>query len=237
MSFDNILSSLRSVGNEAAVINSNLVGTTKTGYKATNISYGGTGSQQLGNNTQIPDQNLTTSNTSLDFSQGQLVSTSQPTQFGINGNGFFLLQQIQDVGVTPPNLITRDGSFKFTNIGATNILTTNNGLAVLRDNGFGVYNTIKDTDFNTNNFRPSIVSPTDPTDGLKFSNKGSTVFEFKGTLATGDGQLVEGSLEASNSQLAESVAAMSLNSKKFAAMASQLKVENNNLDTVIGLFK
>ena len=239
MSFGDSIGNLRAVSNELSVINSNIVGANRIAYKKSDYSYGGGGARQINDQTQIPDANLTTSNTSIDFGQGTIVNTGNPTDFAINGEGFFLLQQIQDVGINQPNLLSRDGSFKFSNVPALggNILTTNNGLVVLKDNGFGSYVPITRNDFDNNNFRPSVVNPNISEDSLKFSNKGSTVFEFDGTVSPADGLLVEGSLETSNSDLAGSIAAMSLNSKKFEAMAAQLKVEQNNLDTIIGLFK
>lgn len=238
MAFNDILGSLRAVNNEFSVINSNLVGSNKTAYKKTNHNYGGGGAKQINDQTQIPDANLTTSNTSIDFTQGSLVNTGNKTDFGINGDGFFLLQQIQDVGLNNPNLVSRDGSFKFSNIPALggNILTTNNGLVVLRDNGLGSYVPITRNDFD-NNIMPSLVNPDVSLESMSFSNKGSSVFEFDGSVSPADGLLIQGSLEASNSNMTESMVAMSQNSKKFEAMASQLKVEQNNLDTIIGLFK
>lgn len=240
MAFGDSINNLRAVNNEFSVINSNLVGVNRTAYKKTDISYGGNGAKQINENAQTPDTNLTTASTSVNFGQGNIVNTGNPTDFAINGDGFFLLQQIQDVGVNPPDLLSRDGSFKFSDVPALggNILTTNNGLVVLRDNGFGAYVPITRNDFDNNNFRPSIVNPNVSEDSLTFSKKGSTVFEFDGTVSPATGDLVESSLEASNSSMAESLAAMSYNTKKFEAMAAQFKVEQSNLDTIInGLFK
>lgn len=233
------INNLRAVNNEFSIINSNLVGVNRTGYKKTDHNYGGSGAHQINDHVQIPDNNLNTQSTSVDFGQGSIVNSNEKTHFAINGNGFFLLQQIQDVGVNPPNLLSRDGTFRFANIPALggNVLTTNNGLVALRDNGMGAFVPITQSDFENNNFRPSLVTPNEGLDSMKFSKNGSTIFEFSGGVSPADGDLVQGALEASNSNISESVAAMSLNSKKFEAMAAQLKVEQNNLDTILGIFK
>lgn len=232
------INNLRAVNSEAAVINSNLVGVNRTAYKKSNYDYGGSGAHQINDSVQIPDNNLTTKNTSIDFDQGDIVSTGENTHFAIRGEGFFLLQQIQDVGVNPPNLLSRDGTFHFANIPALggNVLTTNNGLVALRDNGLGAYVPITQADFN-NNLLPSLVNPDGGLQSMKFSKNGATVFEFTGTISAANGDLVQGSLEASNSDMKESMVAMSLNSKRFQAMAAQIKVEQNNLDSIFGLFK
>lgn len=233
------INNLRAVNNEFSVINSNLVGVNKTGYKKTDHNYGGSGAHQINDHVQIPDNNLNTQSTSVDFGQGSIVNSNEQTHFAINGQGFFLLQQIQDVGVNAPNLLSRDGTFRFANIPALggNVLTTNNGLVALRDNGMGSFVPITQADFENNNFRPSLVTPNSGSDSLKFSKNGSTIFEFTGGVSLADGYLVQGALEASNSNMSESMVAMSLNSKKFEAMAAQLKVEQNNLDTILGIFK
>jgi flagellar basal body rod protein FlgG len=240
MSFgDSGLLSLRSIIAELGLINGNLAGSNRVGYKASTYSYGGSGAGVSNGSLQTPDQSLITSHTGIDFSQGQAVSTNQQTDFAISGEGFFLLQQVQDVGSAQPNLLTRDGSFKFTDVPALGgrILTTNNGLAVLRDNGGGSYGAILESDFKNNNFRPAVVSPDNGLDSLAFSNKGATVFEFSGSVSKADGVLQQGFLETANVDMKESLVDMSLNQKKFAAMATQLKVENANADIVLGLIK
>ncbi|MFN8578365.1 MAG: flagellar basal body rod C-terminal domain-containing protein [Candidatus Sericytochromatia bacterium] len=239
MGYMDLVNNLRAVNNEASVINSNIVGVNRTAYKKTDYDYGGTGAHKINDSVQIPDNNLTTKNTSIDFKQGDIISTGEKTHFAINGDGFFLLQQIQDVGVNPPNLLSRDGQFKFSNIPALggNVLTTNSGLVVLRDNGLGAFVPITQNDFDNNNFRPSVVNPDDGTDSMKFSKNGSTIFEFTGTVSPANGMLVQGSLETSNSNLSESMVALSLNKKRFEVMAAQLKVEQSNTDTILGIFK
>lgn len=238
------INNLKAVNNELGILNANIVGTPRVGYKQTNHSYGGDGAYSLSDRIEIPDQNLKTDHTSLDFQQGNIVDTGVETEFAISGSGFFLVQQIQDAasGATP-NLLTRDGQFRFADIPALggSVLVNQNGLVALRDTsgtGAGPYAPILQSDFKNNNFRPSVVNPDAGVDSLKFSKNGSTVFEFTGTVSLStDSRLVQGSLEASNSDMAGSMVAMSLASKKFQAMAAQLKVEQNNLDTVINMIK
>lgn len=232
---------MSSVLNELSVLNGNLVGSMQTGYKNSTHYYGGTGSTQINGSLQTPDTNLTTSHTALDFSQGNITQTGEKTDMAINGNGFFAVQQPQDVGVVPPNLLTRDGNFHFATIaGLGTVLTTYNGLVALKDTsgtGAGPFAPITQANFLNNNERPSILEPNDTIDSLKFSKNGSTVFDNQSGLRPADGLLVEGALEASNTDLASTMAAMSLNTKKFQAMAAQIKVEQSSIDTVLGLFK
>lgn len=232
---------LSAVLNELSVLNGNLAGSVRTGYKSSNHSYGGTGSTQISSNLQTPDTNLTTSHTSLDFSQGNITQTGEKTDLAINGNGFFAVQQPQDVGLVTPNLLTRDGNFHFADIaGLGSVLTTYNGLVALKDSsgtGAGPFSPITQANFFNNNERPSILEPNGSVDTLKFSKNGSTVFDNQSGLKTADGLLVEGALESSNTDLASTMAAMSLNTKKFQAMATQIKVEQSNIDTVLGLLK
>ena len=245
MGFGEGMVNLRSLLSELSTLNGNLVGSVRTGYKQSGVSFGdGGASNQVSNSLQYPDANLTVNHTSLDFGQGNITSTGGKTDFAISGQGFFLVQQIQDVVAgTQPNLLTRDGELHFADIPALGgqVLMTHSGLAVLRDSsgtGAGPYTPILKSDFDNNNFRPSIVMPNDTLDSLKFSNKGATVFEFQNGFGLApDARLVEQSLESSNSDLAQSLTAMSLHTKKFAAMAAELKIEQTNLQTVIDLIK
>jgi len=234
------LFNLKAVLGEFGVLNGNLAGTNRTAYKGSSLYYGGSGSGVTNGSLQTPDSVLVASHTAIDFSQGEIVPSGEQTHFAISGEGFFAVQQAQDVGVNAPNLLTRDGEFRFTQVsGLGEVLTNRNGLVVLRDtsgNGSGPFAAITRTDFN-NNLRPSVLSPVSPLDSLKFSQNGSTVFEFSGGLTSGDGVLRQGSLETANVQTQESLVAMSLAQKKFAAFAAQLKSDQTNLDTVIGLIK
>jgi flagellar basal body rod protein FlgG len=241
MNFGQGLQRLRAVGNEINIINSNLNGTNIIGYKQNNNYYGGS-SAQLRNNYQIPDTALINSYTELNFSQGQLNYTGEKTDLAINGEGFFLLQQVQDVGVNPPNLVTRDGNFRFLNVPSLggDILGNANGLVVLRDSsgtGAGPYVPITKNDFQNNGFLPSVVKPQNGNEQLKFSNKGSSVFTFTDNIVLADGNVVQGHLEASNVNTHESLAALSLAQKKFQAMATQIKNESTLLDIVTNLIK
>ncbi len=241
---DSGLLSLRSILADFGLLTGNLAGVNRNAYKGSNLSYGGNGSTVSNGNTMYPDTALIAHHTSVDFSQGQVVSTGNPTDLAISGEGFFLVQQFQDVGVATPDLITRDGAFRFSNVPALggDILTTNNGQAVLRDasgTGAGPYVPILKSDFLNNNFRPTVVSPTDGEQSLKFSNQGATVFQItSGGFSVVPGSTIQdSSIETSNVSQAEVLTAMALNQKRFAAMATQLKVEQADLDIVLGFFR
>ncbi|MEK7431834.1 MAG: flagellar basal body rod C-terminal domain-containing protein [Cyanobacteriota bacterium] len=235
------LQNMRSVLGEMSIFNGNLAGSLQTGYKQSRLSYGGSGSTQINGSLQTPDTNLTMDHTSVDFGQGTIVNNGEKTDYAINGSGFFLLQQAQDVGVNPPNLLSRDGSFHVATItGLGSVLVNNNGLVALRDtagNGSGPFVPLTQADLDSG-LRPSILNPQDSLDSLQFSKMhGSRIFEFSGGLTNGDGVLVEGALEASNSDVAGTMAAMSMHTKQFKAMAAQIKVEQSSIDTVLSLFK
>ncbi|GIW22377.1 MAG: flagellar basal-body rod protein FlgG [Candidatus Sericytochromatia bacterium] len=241
MNFGQGLQSLRSVGNEINLINSNLNGTNIVGFKQNSGYYGGTGAQ-VKNSYQIPDTSLINAYTELNFSQGQINYTGEKTDFAINGEGFFLLQQVQDVGVNPPNLVTRDGNFRFLNVPSLggDILGNANGLVVLRDSsgtGAGPYVPITKTDLLQNGILPSVVKPEKGNEQLVFSKNGSSVFTFNDNVVLADGEVVQGSLEASNVNTHEALVALSLAQKKFQAMAVQIKNENTLLDIVTNIIK
>jgi flagellar basal body rod protein FlgG len=240
MNFGQGLQSLRSVGNEINMINANLNGSNIVGYKQNNNYYGGSGAKVNGAY-QTPDTSLINAYSELNFSQGQLNYTGEKTDLAINGEGFFLLQQVQDVGVANPNLVTRDGNFRFLDVPSLggNVLGTANGLVVLRDSsgtGAGPYVPITKNNFQ-NGLLPSVVKPENGNEQLKFSNKGSSVYTFDDNVVLADGDIVQGSLEASNVSAQESLAALSMAQKKFQAMATQIKNENTLLDIVTNLIR
>jgi len=232
--FGSGLSNMKAVTNEIDIINSNITGANITAYKSTSHSYSGTGAISNGA-LQTPDTSLISGHTSLDFSQGQLINSGTDTDFAIQGEGFFLLQNYQDVGTQTPNLVSRDGEFKFSTIdGLGTVLTNYSGLLVLDQS----LNPITKDDFYNNNARPAVVMPDSTLDSLKLSGLDSTVYDLNGsTFSAGTGQLQQSTLETSNTDMAQSLAALSYAKKKFDAMAAQIKEEQSRLDIIINLIK
>ncbi len=123
--------SLSTLNQWIGLINSNLTGTKKTGYKETRLTLGlgapdeiGAAPGTTGFPISIPSSSLTIKQTEiLDYVQGTLLQTQNQTDFGLNGKGYFVVEDSQGV-----RYATRDGSFRFDNDG---YLVTSEGLRVL----------------------------------------------------------------------------------------------------------
>jgi flagellar hook protein FlgE len=89
---DSFTTGLDTVGNNIANINT-------TGFKGSDVSFADTFS---GVGTQI-------SSTTQSFTQGALSTTGNPTDLGISGNGFFIVQDT----TSGASYATRDGQFTF----------------------------------------------------------------------------------------------------------------------------
>ena len=90
--------SLQSINEWIGIINSNLGGSNRTAYKRTTVSFGSSAiridrdPRSTSNGIQAPDATLKISHTSIDFSQGQIISSEIYTHLALSGeNAFFLL--------------------------------------------------------------------------------------------------------------------------------------------------
>ncbi|MGH7995162.1 MAG: flagellar hook-basal body protein [Opitutaceae bacterium] len=104
---DAFTAGLDTVGNNIANINT-------TAFKGSDVSFADTFSNV---GTQV-------SSTSQDFTQGALSTTGVPTDLGISGNGFFIVQDPS----TGSEYATRDGQFTFNSAG---YLVNNEGMEVM----------------------------------------------------------------------------------------------------------
>ena len=155
--------SLKSVDNWIATINSNMNGSSRTAYKSSKVKLGTSNQTVLRAPTgsipglQIPDPALVTEGTSIDFSQGAIVASTEDTHFGIQGKGFFLLGNltaadfanadptgifgIWGLPATPSGraFLTRDGEFHWgihpDDPSGRPILMNKDGLVVMVDHG------------------------------------------------------------------------------------------------------
>lgn len=155
-----VVESLKAVESWINNINTNMVGAAKTGYKATRISFGGSNATvtTLPSGGLLPSQQAETSmrisSTAIDFTQGQLVASSQNTHFAIKdrpaiaGTNFFVVrEQLDNTGVstntanTYTYYLTRDGEFHWVpatgTVGSGNNAVTFGGNAT---NGFALVN-------------------------------------------------------------------------------------------------
>lgn len=257
------LYSLNAINSWIAVINSNLNATSRTGYKANKVKFRGGVSEIVRNpngpmlGIQLPESTLQIDQSAIDFSQGSIVSSTEPTHLAIQGKGFFrLATNITGTGATAPATgiayYTRDGEFHVVNhsgilrlvhstglylvdnAGRGAILDVTNGLVVVGGTSFGAagVRVFDETDiFNT-------ATP----NFLRFSRYGSTVFEstrdsVMNQLNAGDARVVASSLESSNSSLSQTLPELSLAQKFFSAVSKVISVHQTNLDTVINLVR
>ena len=248
MGFDGMYS-LRAVEAWIAVINSNLNGTTRIGYKGSKLKFKGgvtevvRAPQNALQGIQLPESALHTDQTSIDFSQGSIINSPELSHVAIQGGGFFILSD----GVT--QYFTRDGEF---HIDSAGLLWNSQGLQVWGSNlaqasvtagNFANFNPA--TGYNmTGTFRVAVTSTAAvKLQGLQFSKYGATVFVAgtSGMTAT-DGlmagtSVVNQSLETSNTSLSQTIPELSLASKMFSAVSKIISVQQTNLDTVINLIR
>lgn len=260
------LYSLNAVNNWIAVINSNLNATSRTGFKATKVKFRGGVTDsirrpfgpQLG--IQIPETTLQIDETSIDFSQGSIVSSTEPTHLAIQGDGFFILSTTSTAGVGANNATiayyTRDGEFHVVNRGGSLILVHSTGLYLVNAAGtnieFDPTNDLVRVDDGVAGinaasvvFNETMLQGFNAPNFLRFSRFGSTVFEVTGnaadvaayTVTAGAARVVAQSLESSNSSLSQTLPELSLAQKFFSAVSKVISVHQTNLDTVINLIR
>jgi len=253
------LYSLNAVNNWIAVINSNLNATSRTGYKATKVKFRGGVTDtlrrpfgpQLG--IQIPETTLQIDETSIDFSQGSIVSSTEPTHLAIQGDGFFCLA-VATNGAANLFYYSRDGEFHVVNDAGVLRLVHSTGLYLVTNAGaaieFDAQNDLVRLDDGAATFTGAIFNEThlrgfNAPNFLRFSRYGSTVFEVTGNandvgafnVTTGAARVIAQSLESSNSSLSQTLPELSLAQKFFSAVSKVISVHQTNLDTVINLIR
>jgi len=134
--------------------------------------------------------------TATDFSAGTSIPTDQPTDFAIEGEGFFHLRD--DAG---DEFLTRDGAFRLDGEGR---LTTRDGLLVLGTDGgpievagsgleVGVDGSVRVAGADA-----GTLAVKDVADRRGLTKVAGTRFEFAGELIDGTGGIAQGRLEGSN---------------------------------------
>ena len=145
------LYSLQAVNQWIGVINANLNSANRTGYKATKVKFrGGVATVErrpfgplLG--IQSPETTLQIDETQLDFSQGSIIASTEPTHLAIQGdNAFFrLATTIDGTGSADPDIsvaayYTRDGEFHVINDAGNLRLVHSTGMYLVTQTGAGV---------------------------------------------------------------------------------------------------
>ena len=134
----NLIKSMKAIDSWTASINANLVGSTRIGYKQSDVLMGGGTTTILHEpglgpaGTQIAETTMNIKYSYIDFSQGDLSKTANWTDVAIDGEGFFMTSDVFDGPFLPENIqYTRDGQFHLDELG---YLRTKEGLYVLDGN-------------------------------------------------------------------------------------------------------
>ncbi len=256
------LYSLQAVNQWIGVINSNLNAASRTGYKASKVKFrGGVATVErrpfgplLG--IQSPETTLQIDETSLDFSQGSIVASTEPTHLAIQGDGFFsLAATIGGNGAGTVNYYSRDGEFHILSTANGLRLVHSTGLYLVTQGGAGIEfdpgnDLVRLDDGAAATFGGAVFSEVHlqgyfSPNFLRFSRFGSTVFEETGNAAdagpyavtVGAARVVAASLESSNSSLSQALPELSLAQKFFSSVSKVISVHQTNLDTVINLIR
>ncbi len=195
------VASLQSIDRWIATINSNMAGSGRVGYKASEVKFGGGTvssdrpivAPRLGIN--IAEQSLGVAQTTVDYSQGAVVASTDFAHLAIQRTtaspGMFILVSNVDAGGVPTAdasyYYTFDGEFHFDPQGR---LVNNDGLFVVADrNNDGVINneSVFDIDIAGDVVndqialnRMAIATFPNPQLQLEFSRYGATVFQETG---------------------------------------------------------
>jgi flagellar hook protein FlgE len=116
------IQSLKAVDAWIDVINANINGGVRTGFKSSRLKFSGSNTDIVRAGTasslplQIPEPGLTTANTVIDFAQGALTASTENTHLAVQGEGFFVLAS--------PNTFLPDGSPDYGDIPGWKFLLT-----------------------------------------------------------------------------------------------------------------
>ena len=258
----NLIRSMKSVDQWSNTINANITGSLRTGFKSNSIEFGNGVTQvvrpdNISAGIQIAEQQVSVSHTRTDWRQGDLVLTKQDRDYGIQGQGLFILTEkvpAAPIAGSPQKLLyTRDGQFHDDGAGH---LRTNNGLYVVgRADAItmGIFAGSAPPALTTYDSPEYFVLSQPATlDQLTYSKYGSTIFEnilssntntvdvSNNTLAgaTNDfGSLKRTYLEASNVNIDKQAAELSASNKYFDSLTKQFLVYISNIDASLGLFR
>src|SRR5215510_240076 len=124
------VSGLNSAGNAISVIGDNIANSQTTGFKSSRVEFADVLSQSIGGGGSVGQIGAGSrlAGVTNDFGQGSLETTGVTTDLGIDGSGFFIVQDTTGV------FYSRSGVFRLDN---QQVLVNNVGQSVL---GFGVTN-------------------------------------------------------------------------------------------------
>jgi flagellar basal body rod protein FlgG len=178
--------SLLAVNSWIGVINSNLQGASRIGYKTVRPHLtDGLGYLYSDNQVQTPTATLNISATSMEWAQGSIINSEQSSHFALQGEGFFVLADSAG-----RYYLTRDGEFHWDGNG---YLVNSAGLYVISSGQDFIR---KDRRDRSDGFDPSgisqellrygdkslLIADVSNRDGLRMTQYGSTVFGIDGNL-------------------------------------------------------
>lgn len=263
----NALSSLFAIDQWIGTLNASISGSARTGYKNAKVTFGG-GTTRLERpvvngalGIQYAEQALNVGSTNIDFSQGQVVASTEFSHMAISGstNAFFLLNERADG--TGRNYYSRDGEFHRDALGR---LVNANGLFLMGDTVNTAVDLSASTNpeatlaqqidrFNLNSGGTSIkLAYVRDLSSLKYSKYGSTVLEAPNPMADpaaadftnavpagvmSNVRITGSALEASNVQLPSTTVELSLAQKIYSALTKVIQVDQSKLDSILNLIR
>lgn len=257
----NLMNSMRSVSRWQDVINSNINGALKNGYKEADISFGSNTVYNLVSPTtlsygkSVAEQSISIGYTRNIWKQGDLLPKQGDTDYGIRGDGFFMLTEQDPHTVGGQKIFyTRNGKFHIDySLGAANPrLRTDNGLFVVDRFGAKFQGLIAGAPVAADNIMNNISDVTRlalgrpaALDNLTYSKYGSTIYEniinnnniYDLPEQNDMGNIIQNTLEASNVNMAKQITALSVSKQLHEAITKQFLVFYKNVDIGIELIK
>lgn len=260
------ISSIQAIDAWVSIINGNVAGVVRTGFKRTSPSFLGGGAREevsgMGGavlRLQLPEATMTLGST-IDFSQGPIAASSSRLHMALNGPGFF---PVVPPNNTDPVLYTRDGEFRLQEAGGgVFYLVNSSGLRLFLPGAPATVATTTSNDpdqvdiyrLGSGPFRPlEIVVPAAPHDSLRYSAWGATVFErVPGAAAMpayildnnnrpkfigGRTSIVQQGLEASNADLNTLIPELALAQKMFTAIGKLIQSQNDRYDQIFQVIR
>lgn len=246
------------------VIANNIANINTTGYKAATVSFEDMVSQTIKNASMGSDESLgnnpsqvgigsQVAGISSSFTQGTPQYTGQPLDMAIQGNGFFVVQDINE-----NKFLTRDGSFKFDNEG---YLVNQQGYRVLDESGdvIQIDDPITTINVSTQGQLTALDEAGEEIDqvniGIAFITNPESLNKVGGNLYSvsastmpddvndaidmagvdGRGTVVANSLEMSNVDLSEEFANMIVTQRGYQANVRVISVSDQMLEELINL--
>ena len=170
-----------------------------------------------------------------EYDQGALYSTGVDTEFGLNGDGFFVVENPEDGS----NAYTRDGRFK---LNSNNELVTAQGYRVLDDSGAPII--VRDRPFFVDQEGHIFIRGNSTSSLMLADFEDKTVLIKKGANMYGlkqeatpetpeDTKVMQGHLEASNVNVVEEMVYMIELNRTFESSQRALTAQDQSLNELI----